>query len=366
MRRLSRVLLTGEAGGAVWRYNLDLAHGFALAGVQTVIAVLGPKPDAAQAAEAASVPGLWLVATGLPLDRSAPDEAALRSTGAALAGLAQRVRADTVHLHAPALAAEVAWSAPVVAVAHGDVGTWWEAVHPGESLPDELAWRAAAVGRGLAEADAAVAPSRSFARALARRYRPGREILVVRNGRTPPPPRPEEMRRAPIVLAAGSLSDAGANMGVLDRAASAIDVPVRVVGPPHGSEDGAVGFAHLHPLGRLDAATLDAHMAAATVFAAPARYAPFGHAVLAAAQAGMALALADIPTFRELWDGAALFFPPDDPARLADVLARLLAAPIGHARRARERAARYDGAAMVAATLALHRTLAGERDELSA
>jgi glycogen synthase len=30
-----------------------------------------------------------------------------------------------------------------------------------------------------------------------------------------------------------------------------------------------------------------------------------------------ALVLADIPTFRELWDGAAIFIDPDDPAALA-------------------------------------------------
>ncbi len=366
MRRLSRVLLTGDATGGIWRYSLELARGLAQAGVQPVLALLGPNPAPAQAAEAASVPGLWLVPTGLPSERTAPDEAALRSTGAALAGLAQRVRADTVHLHTPALAAEVAWGVSVVAVAHGDVGTWWEAVHPGEKLPDHLAWHAAAIGRGLAEADVAIAPSRSFARTLARRYRPGRDILVVRHGRTPPPAAGAVVR-VPAVLAAGRNWDAGANMELLDQVAPALDVPVQVAGPcyPAGAAGGG-GFANLRPLGLLDATALAAHMAAATVFAAPARYAPFGLAVLEAAQAGMALALADIPAFRELWEGAALFFPPDDPARLADVLRRLLAAPAGHARRAAERAARYDAATMIAATLGQHRALAGATGAVSA
>jgi glycosyltransferase involved in cell wall biosynthesis len=34
--------------------------------------------------------------------------------------------------------------------------------------------------------------------------------------------------------------------------------------------------------------------------------------VVEAALSGAALLLADIPTFRELWGGAALFVPPDD------------------------------------------------------
>ena len=45
------------------------------------------------------------------------------------------------------------------------------------------------------------------------------------------------------------------------------------------------------------------------IFVSAARYEPFGLAVLEAAQAGCALVLSDIPTFRELWDGAALFVP---------------------------------------------------------
>lgn len=353
MSGLSRVLLTGDAVGGVWRYSLELARGFARAGIHPALAVLGPAPTATQQAEAAAIPDLWVMPTGLPLDWTAAGEDDLRATGAALAGLAQRIRADSVHLHTPALAAEVAWAQRLVVVAHSDVGTWWDAVHPGEPIPEDLAWRAAAVGRGLAEADVVLAPSRSFARALARRYRPGRPIAVVPNGRTAPAL--PEVPRARVVLAAGRLWDEGKNYALLDRAAAGLSAPVFAAGPLRGPHGIAASFARLRHLGVLDAATLAAHMAAATVFAAPARYEPFGLAVLEAAQAGMALALADIPTFRELWEGAALFFHPDDPTHLADVLERLLAHPAGHAARARERAARYSAAAMTEATIALHR-----------
>jgi glycosyltransferase involved in cell wall biosynthesis len=360
---LTRILMTGDAVGGVWRYCLELARGFGFAGVETVLAVLGPPPAPEQTAQAASIPGLRLVATGLPLDWTAPDEAALREAGAALAGLAGRIGADTVHLHTPALAAEVPWAVPVVAVAHSDVGTWWAAVRGG-GMPDDLAWRAAAVGRGLAEADVAVAPSRSFARALARLYRPGRRIAVVHNGRTPmrSPPCP---RRAEV-LAAGRLWDEGKNIALLDRAAATLGVPVFAAGPLSGPNGAAVTLAHVQALGPLGEAALAARMAAATVFVAPSRYEPFGLAVLEAAQSGMALALADIPAFRELWDGAALFFHPQDPAMLADALGRLLAAPLGPAARARAHAARYAAAAMTEATLALHRSLLGQGASLCA
>jgi glycosyltransferase involved in cell wall biosynthesis len=45
-------------------------------------------------------------------------------------------------------------------------------------------------------------------------------------------------------------------------------------------------------------------------------YEPFGLTVLEAAISRCALVLSDIPTFRELWDGAALFVDPRKPADL--------------------------------------------------
>jgi glycosyltransferase involved in cell wall biosynthesis len=299
-----------------------------------------------------------MIETGLAGEAAATGESDLRATGAALAGLAGRLGVHTVHLHMPALAAEVAWSVPVLAVAHGDAGTWWQAVHGG-SLPARLAWRAAATARGLAEADVVVAPSRSFARSLVRAYRPGRPISVVPYGcaRCVVPP----CRRQRAVLAAARLWDRGKNLAVLDRAAARLDAPVMAAGRIEAPEDAAAGFQALTCLGPLSVAELAMRMAEASVFAAPARYAPFGLAVLEAAQSGMALALADIPAFRELWSGAALFFHPDDPASLADVLARLLERPEAAAARARRQAERYSVAAMVEATLALHRSLAERR-----
>jgi glycogen synthase len=82
--------------------------------------------------------------------------------------------------------------------------------------------------------------------------------------------------------------------------------------------------------------------------------------VLEAAQAGMALVQSDIPTFRELWSGAAQFVDPGDPRGLAVELRRLLddveeCARLGAA--ARERAREYTADAMVEATLAVHRAV---------
>ena len=63
----------------------------------------------------------------------------------------------------------------------------------------------------------------------------------------------------------------------------------------------------------------------AAIFAAPARYEPFGLGILEAAASGCALVLGDIPSLRENWDGAALFVPPDDAVAWRTTLSCLIA-----------------------------------------
>jgi glycosyltransferase involved in cell wall biosynthesis len=56
-----------------------------------------------------------------------------------------------------------------------------------------------------------------------------------------------------------------------------------------------------------------AQMNRAAIFAHPALYEPFGLCVLEAARARCCLVLSDIPSLRELWDGAAVFIDPRNP-----------------------------------------------------
>ena len=58
VRPSPRVLMTTDAVGGVWRYSVELAHGFAGLGAETVLAVLGPAASGAQRREAEGVAGL--------------------------------------------------------------------------------------------------------------------------------------------------------------------------------------------------------------------------------------------------------------------------------------------------------------------
>jgi glycosyltransferase involved in cell wall biosynthesis len=92
-----------------------------------------------------------------------------------------------------------------------------------------------------------------------------------------------------------------------------------------GPNGASVALNQLHWLGVLEPDALRDAMARSAVFVSLAVYEPFGLAVLEAAQAGCALVLSDIPTFRELWNGAAVFVPPSDPRAIADALSDITA-----------------------------------------
>jgi glycosyltransferase involved in cell wall biosynthesis len=123
-------------------------------------------------------------------------------------------------------------------------------------------------------------------------------------------------------------------------------------------------------LGPLSARSLARQRRHAAVFAAPARYEPFGLAVLEAARDRCALVLGDIPSLRELWGPDALFVSPDDPEHLAGALRALLddlpaAAKLGE-RAQRRAASNYARPAMADAYRHLYATVAAGRRKVIA
>ena len=335
-----KVFLTTDAVGGVWRYTVELCHGLAARGRLTELHVVGPQPSGVQRRElpqttrlfTSSIPLDWLAETARDFDLGAH-------------GLA--TDADVALIHAPALIGATRWKIPVATIVHSCLTTWFDAVRGGP-VPPDYAWRAEATATGLRRADAVAAPTRAFADTVQRTYGlPA--VTAIHNGRRPivlP-----DVPRARAVLTACRLWDDGKNIAVLDRAAAGLSAPVRAAGPRRGPDGWDVTLHHVQPLGPLEEAAMAHALASHSVFAAPALYEPFGLAVLEAAQSGLALVLSDIPTFRELWDGAALFVPPSDPAAWRAALERALAAPHSLAALAQKRARRYTVEACVDGTL---------------
>lgn len=335
----ARLFMTTDTVGGVWRYSTNLAALLARGGTSVRLGIIGNPPSADQRAEAAAIAGVDWVHLGVPLDWQAGGADALAPGRRAIAKAAAAWRSDVVQLNQPAYAGD-GYAAPTIAVAHSCVETWWRATH-GVSAPPTWAWHRDAVGAGLRSADAAVAPSAAFAAALWEAYRLEMPLDVVHNGS----PKRADGEKARFVFAAGRLWDDGKNFAVLDEAAPLICWPVRLAGAaaaPGVAE--LIRYPRVECCGHLDAGKMAEMLAAAPIFVSPSLYEPFGLTVLEAAQAGAALVLADIPSFRELWSDAALFFSPRNAATLAAAANRLiddpaLRATLGLA--ARERAADY-------------------------
>lgn len=338
-----RLMLVSDAVGGVWTYSVELARALREWNFETVLAVIGPPASEEQRQDTGAV---TVVETGFPLDWTAEQPQAICRTASALAELADSRGVDLVQVNSAALLADCTFSQPTVVVQHSCVATWWASVREGP-LPHDFAWRRDLIECGLHRADAVAAPSASFAAQLARVYGLSRAVRCVHNGRRALPMK----RREPqdFVFTVGRLWDDGKNIATLNEAASRLSVPVEAVGPLRGPNGTAVDFEQLSTPGQLGPDAIAERLANRPIFASSASYEPFGLSVLEAAQAGCAMVLSDIPTFRELWGGAALFVPADDPDGFAEAIEQLLGSPqrraeLGHS--ARVRALRYTPEAM--------------------
>lgn len=343
-RKPLRLFLTADAVGGVFTYAIDLASGLVAHGVETTLAVLGPAAGREQREAAARVPGLTFIDSHLPLDWLAQDPNAADQAAIEVASLARWHKADVVHLNTPSLACAT-YDRPVVVALHSCLASWWDAVKSGP-MPEDFRWRTGLTARGLRCADAAVCPSEALAAEVERLY--GRRPIAVPNGRAMPG-FPATGKDDGFVFATGRLWDEGKDLATLAIAAPMMDLPVVVAGPLDGPNGTRAEASHVATLGPLSPDAVRQRLAERPIFVAPALYEPFGLGVLEAAQAGCALVLADIPTFRELWSGAAIFVSPRDAAGFATAVNRLHRRPderhrLGAA--ARERAGRYSVAAM--------------------
>jgi glycosyltransferase involved in cell wall biosynthesis len=351
-----RILMTVDAVGGVWRYAMGLAEALRPMGVTTVFAGLGPRPTAVQKGEAESLGELvWL---DQPLDWIVADEQDLAGVAPALDSVVDDREIDVLHLNLPTQARGLRTGRPVLVVSHSCVVTWWATMRK-EALPARWLWQKQANSEGFARADAVVAPSRSHATMLARCYGDLPGLTVVHNGARL---LPIERRKKPFVFAAGRWWDEGKNAVALDTAAAASPWPVRLAGSTLGPNGERIDLHSAEHLGELAHSELLDHMRRASIVSSPSLYEPFGLAALEGALSGAALVLSDIPTYRELWSDAALFFDPHDTRALSTEMRRLMDDPLLRAEmaaRAFARSRSYSLYGQAGAMMSLYRMLAG-------
>lgn len=329
-----KVLLSTDTVGGVLTYTTELAAALEAQGIEVVVATMGPPLHPEQRARLPAE----VHESGYRLEWMEEPWQDVTSAGDWLLALEKEERPDVVHLCSYAHGS-LPFRAPKVIVAHSCVLSWWRAVH-GEEAPAEWDRYREQMGAGLLGADAVVAPSRSMLHELERDHElRAATAIVIYNGSSVPMA-PAEAEKRELVMGSGRFWDPAKNLAALDAAAEGLAWPVTVAGDlgPEGET------LHAESTGALDSAALGELRRGASIYAAPARYEPFGLGILEAARDRCALVLGYIPSLRELWRDSAIFIQPDDEAALHEALKALIDnRPLRSdlARRAQRRAAEF-------------------------
>jgi glycogen(starch) synthase len=310
-----RALLVVDTVGGVWTYGLELTRALGRRGVGVVLAALGEPLSAEQRRAALASPAEHVCALDCALEWMESPSGDVERSGVWLLDVAREADVDLVHLNAYAHAA-LPWWVPVLVGAHSDVVSWHRAVR-GKPAGAEWDEYRELVAPGLRGADAVVAPTHAMLQALERSFELTCERLVIPNARDPRRFRP--LAKEAFVLSAGRFWDEAKNLSAVDRVAPRLPWPVLVAG------DGPAGPARR--LGRVSERRLAQLLGRAEIFAAPARYEPFGLAALEAGLCGCALVLGDLPSLREVWGDAAVFVGPEDDGALELELRALIEDP---------------------------------------
>ena len=315
-----RILMTADPIGGVWTFALELTRAFEPYGVEVVLATMGARLTPAQHQEVAGRKNLRVFESNYRLEwmDDAWDDVDRASDW--LLTLAKRVQPDLIHLNGYSHAL-LPWRVPAVVTAHSCVLSWWRAVKK-EEAPAQYNEYRGRVRAGLAAAQAIAAPTQAMRESLAQNYAYSGKCLVIHNGRDARLFAPAE--KAGCIFACGRIWDEAKNLRLMDEVARWCEWPIEIAGNCCHPIKGSVTFSYARCLGNLPPREISQRFGRAAIFVSPAFYEPFGLAVLEAALSGCVLVLADIPSLRELWRGAAVFVAPDDASALAETLNGLI------------------------------------------
>jgi glycogen(starch) synthase len=348
-----KILMTADAVGGVWQYSVDLSTALANSGIEILLATLGEAPSTAQLSALQSNPAIKTVHGDYALEWMQDPWQDVDESGKWLLEQQQSFGADLIHLNGFSHSM-LPWECPVVLVAHSCVRTWWRAVR--DAAPgDEWNEYTRRVKAGLEAANSVVAPSVAMARSLSDEYSiPAEKVRVIYNSTQMPEHHGKQ--KGAFILAAGRMWDEAKNFKLLTEIAPRLDWHIRVAGAESGP-DSANETDRLQPLGSLPHQKLTEQFRAASMFAHPALYEPFGLSVLEAARSRCCLLLSNIASLRELWEGSAVFLDPRDPELWAfeiNELCRDFPRRRRLADLAATRARRYNPGVMLAAYLDLY------------
>jgi glycosyltransferase involved in cell wall biosynthesis len=349
------VLVTADALSGAWTYTRELVTGLVTRGVRVTLVSFGEILLPEQTTWMDHLHGLDYRPTAFRLEWMQEAEQDLPESSAFLTALVEEMQPDLLHLNQFCYG-NLPVDVPRVVMAHGDMITRSHAVkdrldndrldqdHPDPDRTSNdrtgnhrtspshfpLKWYRDTILRGIAAADAVVAPSAWMLDRIRACYVAPQRGEVIYPGRNPIFFNPY-VSKDDCVLAVGRLVDASRQVFLLTQHAHA--VPVCIVGaeqtvpgnrvPIRADVKLATDQTSVAIRGPQTEAQLRALYSRASIYAATARYEPLGMPALEAAFSRCAIIANDIPSFREIWGDAALYFRTNDAASLADSI-RLL------------------------------------------
>lgn len=357
------ILMTADTLGGVWNYCVELAFALERFGPRILIATMGAPMTRSQRNDIATLRNLEVLESGFRLEWMREPWADVTRAGEWLLGIESEWRPSIIHLNGYAHAA-LNWSAPAIVVAHSCVLSWWRAVRGADAPPEWNHYRDA-VARGLATADAVVAPSHAMLDSIRALYGDQRRSCVIYNARRAHIFTPAHKRE--YLFAAGRAWDEAKNFDLLDQVASSLPWKIYLAGPlKQAGDENTSSLSNLTQLGNLSLPQMRQWLASAPVLVHPAKYEPFGLTPLEAALSGCALVLGDIPSLRELWDGAAIFVSPEDPNMLRESISILIrdeSLRVRLGRAARRRALCFNPRRMAGSYLRLYNATVARNDD---
>ena len=319
------VLVTTDSITSSWTYARELVTGLVTRGVRVTLVSFGEIPLPNQTSWMDHLHGLDYRPTAFRLEWMHEAEEDLPESSAFLLSLVQELRPDVLHLNQFCYG-NLPVDVPRVVMAHGDLITWSQAVHDRpQQTPRSLNWYCRMVLNGLSAADAVVAPSGWMLDRICDCYMQPRRGEVIFPGRNPIFFNPY-VSKDNCVLAVGRLVDAGKQVFLLTQQQHPL--PVCIVGaeqtvpmpriPIRADVKVATQETSVAIRGPQTDAQLRALYSRASIYAATSRYEPLGMATLEAAFSRCAIVANDIPSYREIWGDAALYFRANDAVSLAD------------------------------------------------
>jgi glycosyltransferase involved in cell wall biosynthesis len=290
---------------------------------------LGEVPLPEQTAWMDNLHGLDYRPTGFRLEWMQEGELDYKESAAYLKSLVEETQPDVLHLNQFCYG-DLPVDVPRIVVAHGDLVTWWLAVHGHE--PKSARWLhryREAVARGLLGATAVVAPSASMLEALHLSYVQVAREEVIYNGRNPIFFNPY-VNKEDSVLSVGRLLDAGKQVHLLTQHEHPISVCIvgteHPVNPPRIPIRADIKVATDQLCVSLKVPRPRHNCA---LYTAGPPYTQPQHATNPLGWSRSkrrfrgAIVANDIPSFREIWGDDAVYFRTNDAASLATTIREL-------------------------------------------